>query len=160
MTPWTAACQAPLSMGFSRQENWNGLPCPLSGDLPNPGTEPRSPALQVDSLPSEPPGKPCVCMCICSFSGLCDSRKPLPLNTSVLVQVQCVPWISVPWDCLPRGSGVPSGEGRGSSQPGRSNILPLSIVIIESGPLLAGLITTLLFFPIIAIPKADCSHSQ
>ena len=41
----------------SRQENWNGLPCPPPGDLPNPETEPRSPALQADSLPSEPPGK-------------------------------------------------------------------------------------------------------
>ena len=44
--------------GFSRQEYWSGLPCPPPGDLPNPGTEPRSPALQADSLPSEPPGKP------------------------------------------------------------------------------------------------------
>ena len=43
---------------FSRQEYWSRLPCPLPGDLPNPGVEPRSPALQVDSLPSEPPGKP------------------------------------------------------------------------------------------------------
>ena len=43
-------------MGFSRQENWSGLPCPPPGDLPNPGIEPRSPALQVDSLPSEPRG--------------------------------------------------------------------------------------------------------
>ena len=44
--------------GFSRQEYWSGLPCPPPGDLPNPGIEPRSPALQVDSLPSDPPGKP------------------------------------------------------------------------------------------------------
>ena len=44
--------------GFSRQEYWNGLPCPLSGHLPNPGIKPRSSALQVDSLPTEPPGKP------------------------------------------------------------------------------------------------------
>ena len=43
--------------GFSRQEYWSGLPCPLPGDRPNPGMEPRSPALQVDFLPSEPPGK-------------------------------------------------------------------------------------------------------
>ena len=42
---------------FSRQEYWSGLPCPPPGDLPNPGIQPRSPALQVDSLPSEPPGK-------------------------------------------------------------------------------------------------------
>ena len=57
VTLWYVACQAPLSMGFSRQEYQNGLPCPLPGDLPHPGTEPRSPELQADSLPSEPPGK-------------------------------------------------------------------------------------------------------
>ena len=57
-TPWTVACQAPLSVRFSRQEYWSGLPFPSPGDLPHPGIEPRSPALQVDSLPSEPPGKP------------------------------------------------------------------------------------------------------
>ena len=45
-------------MGFSRQEYWSGLPCPPPGDLPNPGIELRSPALKVDSLPSEPPGNP------------------------------------------------------------------------------------------------------
>ena len=51
--PWTVDCQAPLSMGFSRQEYWSGLPYPSPGDLPNPGIEPGSPALQADSLPSE-----------------------------------------------------------------------------------------------------------
>ena len=55
MTAWTAARQVALSMGFSRQEYWNGLPFPSSGDLPNPGIEPGSPALQADSLQSEPP---------------------------------------------------------------------------------------------------------
>ena len=58
-TPWLVAHQAPLSMGFSRQEYWSGLPFPSPGDLPNPGTEPGSPALQADSLQSEPPGSPC-----------------------------------------------------------------------------------------------------
>ena len=58
VTPWTAAYQAPLSMGFSRQEYWSGLPLPSPGDLPKPGMEPASPALQADALPSEPPGKP------------------------------------------------------------------------------------------------------
>ena len=48
----------PLSLGCSRQQYWNGLPHPPPGDLPNPGIEPRSPALQMDSLQSEPPGKP------------------------------------------------------------------------------------------------------
>ena len=57
-TPWSVACQAPLSMEFSRQEYWSGLPRPSPGNLPDPGIEPRSPTLQADSLPSEPPGKP------------------------------------------------------------------------------------------------------
>ena len=55
-TPWTVAYQALLSMGFSRQEYWSGLPFPSPGDLPDPGIKPRSPALQADALPSEPPG--------------------------------------------------------------------------------------------------------
>ena len=58
VTPWTVAHQAPQSMGFSRQEYWSGLSFPSPGDLPNPGIEPGSPALQADALPSEPPGKP------------------------------------------------------------------------------------------------------
>ena len=53
VTPWTVAHQAPLSMKFSRQEYWSGLPFPSLGGLPNPGIEPRSPALQADSLPTE-----------------------------------------------------------------------------------------------------------
>ena len=53
--PVDCSCQAPLSIGFSRQEHWSGVPFPSPGDLPNPGIEPRSPALQADSLPSEPP---------------------------------------------------------------------------------------------------------
>ena len=57
VTPGTVACQPLLSMGFSRQEYWSGLPFPSPGVLPNPEIEPRSPALQTDSLPSEPPGK-------------------------------------------------------------------------------------------------------
>ena len=56
--PWTVAYQAPLSVGFPRQEYWSGLPFSSLGYLPNPGTEPRSAALQADFLPSEPPGKP------------------------------------------------------------------------------------------------------
>ena len=56
-TQWTSAGQASLSMGFSRQEHWSGLPFPSPGDLPHPGIEPGPPALQADSVPSEPPGK-------------------------------------------------------------------------------------------------------
>ena len=57
VTLWTVALQAPLSVGFSSQEYWSGLPCPPPGDLPNPGIKPSSLALKADSLLSEPPGK-------------------------------------------------------------------------------------------------------
>ena len=88
-TPWTVACQAPLSMGFSRQEYWSGLPCPLPGDLPDLGIEARSSALQVDSLPSEPPGKPeqaCFYRLklhqLCSLKRHCSGKLPAVLRTS------------------------------------------------------------------------------
>ena len=55
-TPWTVTHQAPLSVGFSRQGYWSGLPFSSPGDLPDPGIEPRSPALQAEALTSEPPG--------------------------------------------------------------------------------------------------------
>ena len=58
LTPWTVAHQAPLSMGFLRQEYWRGLPFPTPGDLPNPEIEPKSPALAGGFFTSEPPGKP------------------------------------------------------------------------------------------------------
>ena len=54
MVSWTVDYQAPPSVGFSRQECWSGLPFPFPGDLPDPGIEPGSPALQADALPSEP----------------------------------------------------------------------------------------------------------
>ena len=57
-SPWTVAREAPLFLGFSRQEYWSELPFPSQGDLPDPGIEPRSPVLQADALLSEPPGKP------------------------------------------------------------------------------------------------------
>ena len=56
-TPWTVACQAPLSMGFTRQEYWNGLPFPSPADLPDPGIKPASPALAGRFFTREPPGK-------------------------------------------------------------------------------------------------------
>ena len=56
VTPWTVTYQDPLSMGFSRQEYWSGLPFPSPGDRADPGLEPRSLALWADALPSEPPG--------------------------------------------------------------------------------------------------------
>ena len=56
VTPWTVAYEAPPSMGFSRKEYWSGLPFPSPGDLPHPGIQPGSTALQADALPSKPPG--------------------------------------------------------------------------------------------------------
>ena len=67
-THWIVTRQAPLSMGFFRQEYWCGLPCPPAGDLPYPGIKPgspSSPALQVDSLPTESPVKPCPFHTLC-----------------------------------------------------------------------------------------------
>ena len=58
MTPWTVARQASLSLGFSRQEYWSGLPFPSPEDVPDPGFEPGSPVLQADSLPFELQGRP------------------------------------------------------------------------------------------------------
>ena len=58
-TLWAVACQVPLSMGFSSKDNWSDWPFPSPGHLPDPGIEPRSPILQTNSLPSEPPGNTC-----------------------------------------------------------------------------------------------------
>ena len=61
MTLWGVARQAPLSMGFLRQENWSGLPFPSPGDLPDPGIKPASPALAGKFSTTKPPGKPHTC---------------------------------------------------------------------------------------------------
>ena len=80
MIPWTVVYRASLSMGFFRQEYWSGLPFPSLGDLPDPGIEPRSPALQADALPSEPPGN-------------CDLRTWLSKCQSLShVQLFVTPW--------------------------------------------------------------------
>ena len=90
MTPWAVAYQAPTSIEFSRQEYWSGLPFPSPRDLPNPGIEPRFPALQTDTLTSKPPGKPkdngdllqkIPCMhCYTQCPQPC--RRPLPTHAS------------------------------------------------------------------------------
>ena len=58
MTPWTVACQAPLNLGFPRQEYWSGLPFPSPGDLPDPGIKPASPAMADGFFTTELSGKP------------------------------------------------------------------------------------------------------
>ena len=92
-TPWTVVYQAPLSMEFSRQEYWSGLPFPSPGDLPNLGIKPGSPTLQADALPSEPPGKPIVWIChILFIYASVDGHLGRPLIWTVidsLIQFFC-----------------------------------------------------------------------
>ena len=86
-TPWTVAYQAPLSVGFSRQEYWSGLPFPPPGELPDPGIEPMSPvspALQAHSLPTEPSGK----STYASQSGQKKVPKGAPLSPVLTLQVR------------------------------------------------------------------------
>ena len=90
--PWVIAWQTPLSMRFSRQEYWSGLPCPLPGDLPILGIKPRSPALQVNSLPSEPPEKPknTGVGSLSIFQGVCPTQESnwgLPHCRQILYQL-------------------------------------------------------------------------
>ena len=93
-TPWTVAYQAPLSMGFSRREYWSGFPFTSPGDLPNPVMEPRSPALQTDTLPSEPPGKPYIYAYICIYlSRACQVAQMVKcLSAMRKTQVQSLGW--------------------------------------------------------------------
>ena len=126
MTPWTVARQAPLSMGFSRQEYWRWLPCPPPGDLPNPGIEPKSPALQADSLPSESPGKPHTVRTVMQMGlspldtpstwGINRSPRPPPAPCPALL---LYPWLAYP---LPKSSCA-GGEG---VQKGRHSRILLS----------------------------------
>ena len=99
VTPWTVAYQAPLSMEFSRQEYWSGLPFPSPGDLPNPGIEPGSPALQADTLPSEPPGNQFFESGGQSI-GVSASTSVLPMNIQDWSPLDSL----VASPCCPRGS--------------------------------------------------------
>ena len=81
VTPWTVAYQAPPSMGFSRQEYWNGLPFPSPADLPDSGIEPGFPALEADALTSEPPGKTEDTV-LSVIHKLTNGNKHLPSTTS------------------------------------------------------------------------------
>ena len=100
MNPWTVAHQAPLSMGFSRQEYWSGLSFPSPGDLPDPGIEPGFPALEADSLPSEPPGKPHL------YKKDSQISTPVQSEVKVLVTESC-PTLCYPMDYSSPGSPVP-----------------------------------------------------
>ena len=93
--PWTVAYQAPLSMEFSRQEYWSGLPFPSPGDLPNPGIEPRSPALQADFLPSELPGKPTLVPHKVTVAQLCWTLcDPIDYTVHGFLQARILEWVA------------------------------------------------------------------
>ena len=101
-TQWTVSCQAPLSMGFPRQESWNGLSFPSPGDLPNTGIEPTSPALAGGFFTTEPPGKPsativCVCEVTQSCLTLCNPMDCSPPGSSVrgILQARIVEWVDI-----------------------------------------------------------------
>ena len=85
VTPWVITCQAPLSMGFSRQEHWSGFPFPSPGDLPNPRIKPGSPTLQADSLPAEPLGKHKECQTISKM----NSTNQIMLGNFLVNYVMC-----------------------------------------------------------------------
>ena len=106
VTLWTIACQAPLSMGFSRQEYWSNLPFPTPVDLPDPGIE-QSSNWQVSSLPPVPPERlPRVCVCVC----VCESLSRVPSN--VAYQLFC------PSDSLGKNTGMYCHAPLQGSNPG------------------------------------------
>ena len=107
VTPWTAAYKAPLSMEFSRQEYWSGLSFSSPGDLSDPRLEPRSPALQADALPSEPPGKPPVFIQFSPRSThRCLERETcLTLSVQFSSVAQLCPTLCDPMNC--RTPGLP-----------------------------------------------------
>ena len=86
--------QAPVSMEFSRQEYWSGLPFPSPGDLLDPGTEPKSPALLADSLPSEPPAAAAAAKSLQSCPTLCDPRDCSP-PVPVILQARTLEWVAI-----------------------------------------------------------------
>ena len=90
--PWTVAYQAPLSMEFSRQEYWSGLPFPSPGDLPDLGIEPTSPTLQADALPSKPLRKPQMKVKAAhSCPTLCD---PMDYTVHGVLQARILEWVA------------------------------------------------------------------
>ena len=99
--PWTVAFQALLSMGFSLQKYWSMLPFPPLVDLPNSEIKPRSPTLQADSLPSEPPGKPSAAAAAAkslqSCPTLCDPIDGSPPGSPVpgILQARTLEWVAV-----------------------------------------------------------------
>ena len=108
VTPRTVARQAPLSTGFSRQEYWSGLPFPSPGDRPDPGIEPRSLALQADSLPTELQGKPQRGFFLKPFSSGSGSISCSVGSDSLRPHDQWVARLLCPWNTPGKNTGVSS----------------------------------------------------
>ena len=112
--PQTVAHQAPLSMGFSRQEDWSGLPFPPPGDLPDPGIKPVSPALQVDPLPLNHLGSQMLCLKVKwtlvtqLHRTLCDPMDCSLPGSSVcgLLQARVLEWVAMPFSRVSSWSRV------------------------------------------------------
>ena len=112
-TPWIVAHQAPLSEGSSRQEYQSELPFPLPGDIPNPGIKPWSPALQPDSLLSEPPGKSYICICaytyvyvcVCIFPDSSVVKNPPAMQEPQEMQVQALGQVTLE-ECMATHSSI------------------------------------------------------
>ena len=102
VTLWTIACHPPLSMGFSRQEYWNGLPFPPPGNLPNPGIESTSPTLVDGFFTTEPPGKPRIAQKRGRYRFI--GIKFLHHTGICCLVGQLCPTLSNPMDCSPPGS--------------------------------------------------------
>ena len=108
-TQWTAAHQVSLSMRFSRQRYWSGFPFPSPGDLPNPGIEPGSPALQADSLPTELQGKPHCKLVLGNFLIITrvQASGPAAAAAAAAKSLQSCPTLCDPINSSPPGSTVP-----------------------------------------------------
>ena len=100
--PGTVARQAPPSMEFSRQASWSGLPYLSPGDLPGPGIEPGSPALQADALPSEPPGKLVVKNPPANETQVLSLGREDPLKEGMATHSSILAW-RIPWTEEPGG---------------------------------------------------------
>ena len=142
-TSWTIAQQPPLSMEFSRQEHWSGLPFPSPGDLPDPGTESRSFVLQADSLPCEPPtillqNAFLVLLINSDSTNLSESRKALdpPQSALCVTAYWCLLTylVPLPYNLTIRYALSPTLE-TGSLTPSQQTISSLKVWIVFLSPL-------------------------
>ena len=133
-TPRTVAYQDPQSMGFFRQEYWSRLLFPSPGDPPDPGTEPGSPTMQADALPSEPPGEPSSVVVVVSVTQSCltlfepmDSSMP---GSSVhgMLQARILEWTAI---LFSRGSSWPRDWTRASCVAGRFFTIWVTLLYIK-----------------------------